>query len=80
FNAIYFRNLLQVPGVEGGQAMDSYAQRVWKEDLGPTGLFNRGDHLGGYDSGHGFQMIDQAGLTQVYALQNWPKDKLDKIS
>lgn len=72
FNAIMLRNLLNVPGVDARPLLDSYLQRVWQNGLDPaSGLFSRDPALGSYEPAKGLQMIDQAGLVQLLALQGW---------
>lgn len=81
FNAILFRNLLQVPGVEARTVMDQYLERTWQETLDPnSGLFNREAGQGSYEHGKGLQMIDQAGLVQLYALQGWAPGDLAQVT
>jgi rhamnogalacturonyl hydrolase YesR len=77
FNAILFRNLMALdqvaPNPRYKATMDAYLERGWKEARDPeTGLFNQGG-IGAY-SGH--DALDQGGWVQMYALQDWPKDKL----
>ena len=77
FNAIFFRNLLALdqvaPDPRYRATLDQYLDRAWKEARDPeTGLFNRGG-IGKYD-GHDY--LDQSGMVQLYALQDWPKEKL----
>lgn len=77
FNAILFRNLMALdqvaPNPRYKATMDAYLERGWKEARDPeTGLFNKGG-IGAY-SGH--DALDQGGWVQMYALQDWPKDKL----
>ncbi|MCA9796391.1 MAG: glycosyl hydrolase, partial [Candidatus Eremiobacteraeota bacterium] len=82
FNAVFFRNLMQLDDPAAKQALDGYLDRVWSQVLDPaTGLFDRaGNGLGSYE-GHGqLSTIDQAGLTQLYALRDWPADQTGQIS
>ena len=80
FNAIMFRNLLQVPGVQAQarEQMDAYLTRAWTEAFDPAnGTFSRSSSMGSYDDG---QKLDQAGLIQLYALQKWPKSALSDVT
>lgn len=77
FNAILFRNLLALdqvaPDPRYRATMDAYLERAWTQARDPeTGLFTKGG-IGAY-AGH--DALDQGGMTQMYALQAWPKDKL----
>ncbi|MDB5101596.1 MAG: glycoside hydrolase family 76 [Cyanobacteria bacterium RYN_339] len=83
FNAIFFRNLLTLDAVAPDpayrKALDAYLDRAWKEGRDPkTGLFTQGG-MGSYTAGKA-DMLDQAGLTQLFALAAWPKDKLADVS
>ncbi|MFN8612361.1 MAG: glycoside hydrolase family 76 protein [Vulcanimicrobiota bacterium] len=81
FSAIMFRNLLQVPGVDARPLMNDYLERNWREALDPqSGLFERSAGQGSYDKPKGFQMIDQAALTQLYALQAWNPAELGQVT
>ncbi|MGE0487736.1 MAG: glycoside hydrolase family 76 protein [Vulcanimicrobiota bacterium] len=82
FNAVFFRNLLQLEDPAAEQALDGYLERAWSQALEPSsGLFNRsGNGLGSYE-GHGqLSTIDQAGLVQLYALRDWPDSQRHQIS
>lgn len=83
FNAVCFRNLLSAAAMApllGRQriraTLDAYLDRVWhdaRED--ETGLFVNGG-IGRYDQG----CIDQAGLTQLFALARWPSEHLHMVA
>lgn len=83
FNAVCFRNLAAAAALapELGAdriraAMEEYLDRVWEEARDEdTGLYvNAG--IGRYDQG----CIDQAGLTQLFALSAWPPDRLHIVA
>jgi len=70
FNAVYFRNLLLLdhaePLPEARRALSRYTERLWTEARDPSsGWFTRGG-IGAYDRGG---VLDQAGITQLYAMQ-----------
>lgn len=73
FNAVFFRNLMQLEDPAVDKALDSYLDKAWSQALDPaTGLFNREGHGMGSYEGHGqLSTIDQAGLVQLYALRDW---------
>lgn len=79
FNAVMFRNLMELDDPAVTELLTGYLQRVWQQALAPSGLFEKDAGLGTYE-GHDLQMIDQAGLVQLYALQAWPKADLAKVS
>lgn len=83
FNAICFRNFAAAVSIapELGAdriraAMEEYLDRVWEEARDEdTGLFvNSG--IGRYDQG----CIDQAGLTQLFALSAWAPERLHVVA
>ena len=86
FNAIYFRNLMQLNGVAPDsrytQALNDYAGQVWEDGRDPsTGLFNQ-NGIGLYDNagkGQG-DLLDQAGFTQIFALEAWPSQDLGQLT
>ncbi len=78
FNAVMFRNLMELDDPEVTELLTAYLQRVWQQALGPAGLFDKPAGLGTYE-GHELQMIDQAGLVQLFALQAWPTQDLPKV-
>lgn len=81
FNAIMFRNFLKVPGVDARPMLDQYLERNWQQALNPqSGLFDKQAGQGSYDHQHGLQMIDQAGLIQLYALQAWHPADLAQVT
>ena len=68
FNSIFFKNLLLLESEIGGttyrSAMQDYADRVWAEQRDPaTGLFV-------FDGEH-TQLLEQAAMTQIYAVLAW---------
>jgi rhamnogalacturonyl hydrolase YesR len=70
FNSIYFKNLLLLESVTGGstyhQAMSAYADRMWRTHRdASSGLF----HFAAGDPHT--QMIEQAAMTQIYAVLAW---------
>ena len=75
FNSIYFKNLLLLASVTHAssyrRAMADYAQRMWTSHRDPaTGLF----HFAAAGDQH-TQMIEQAAMTQIYAVLAWrPSD------
>lgn len=80
FNAIFFRNLLVLdahsPRADVRPALDAYLERVWDEARDPsTGLFVAGG-IGTYD---GASTIDQAALTQLYAVATWPRRRAARL-
>lgn len=68
FNSIFFKNLLLLEAETGGStyraAMQDYADRVWSEQRDrSTGLFVfEGEHT---------QLLEQAAMTQIYAVLAW---------
>jgi hypothetical protein len=81
FNAIMFRNLLKVPGVDARPMLDQYLERNWQQALNPqSGLFEQKAGQGSYDHEHGLQMIDQAALSQLYSLQAWNPGDLSQVT
>lgn len=69
FNSIFFKNLLLLQSVDHNQryvkAMQDYADQVWQTSRdAATGLF----HFTGSSS---TQMIEQAAMTQIYAVLSW---------
>ena len=80
FNAVWFRNLLALDAstarVEGLMpALDAYLTRAWRTGRDDAGLFTAGD-IGSYD---GTPAIDAGGLTQLFALRVWPRDRRAEI-
>jgi hypothetical protein len=76
FNAIFFRNLLLFDALAGYPpavpALAGYLDRVWSQARHPaTGWFTEGG-IGRYEKGG---TLDQAGLTQLFALAAWPPDR-----
>lgn len=73
FNSIYFKNLLLLQAVTGGdkyrRAMARYADRVWSTARDPrTGLVR-------FSADGDTQVIEQAALVQIYAVLGWPRSK-----
>ena len=84
FNAIMFRNLLQLDAVAPDPRirtmMTSYLERARTEARDPgTGLYARGG-IGRYESVGSMSTIDQAAFVQMYALLDWPTDQLHEVS
>jgi hypothetical protein len=79
FNAVFFRNLMELDDPEATELLTGYLHRLWQQALSPSGRFDKPVGLGSYE-GDELQMIDQAGLVQLYALQAWPKADLAKVS
>lgn len=76
FNAIYLKNLLLLDAATGRsthrRAMEAWADHVWRRQRDDaTGLF-----LFDEDTAPGTtQMIQQAAMTQVYAVLAWPRSR-----
>lgn len=73
FNSIFFKNLLLLSSVNHNQsyvqAMQTYANNVWNNNRdASTGLF----HFNGAKT---TQMIEQAAMTQIYAVLAWPPSR-----
>jgi hypothetical protein len=72
FNSIFFKNTLLLESVTGGstyrKAAEAYADSIWTNNRDAvTGLFH-------FDSDH-TQVIEQAAMTQIYAVLAWsPSD------
>jgi len=83
FNAICLRNLVSAAAIAPEIGRDrihatlaDYLDRVWEEAReDETGLFVNGG-IGRYDQ----SCIDQAGITQLYALSAWPRDRLHLVA
>ncbi len=80
FNAIFLRNLIQLDP-KYRDVLDTHLEHAWQHGMDPgTGLFNASD-MGQYEHQPGkMGTIDQAGLTQLYALQAWPASDLHQVS
>jgi len=81
FNAIFFRNLLQLHAAEPQPRvvaeLDRYLERVWNEARrADDGRFTGGG-IGHYDGGGS---LDHAALVQLFALQAFPADALPDVS
>jgi hypothetical protein len=77
FNSIFFKNLLLLESVTGGDkyrdAMADYADQVWKTVRDPqTGLVR-------FDTGGTTQSIQQAAMAQIYAVLAWPRSKWSSL-
>ncbi|SDU99202.1 Predicted alpha-1,6-mannanase, GH76 family [Microlunatus sagamiharensis] len=76
FNSIYFKNLLLLDAARGRstyrKAMEAWADHVWRHQRDDaTGLF-----LFDQETAPGTtQMIQQAAMTQVYAVLAWPRSR-----
>ncbi len=85
FNAIFFRNLLALdawaPDPSYRVALDGYLNRAWNEGRDSvTGLFDQGGIAAyGTNEGDPPNIIDQAGLAQLYALQAWSREDLKTL-
>lgn len=84
FNAIFFRNLLRLDTVAPDPSyralLDTYVSRAWDAARDPgTGLFNRAD-IARYDGANTeMGVIDQAGMTQMLALQAMTPQQLTNV-
>ena len=81
FNAIFFRNLLQLHAAEPQPRvvaeLDRYLERVWREARDPaTGRFTGGG-IGHYDDGGS---LDHGALIQLFALQAFPAEWLADVA
>jgi len=81
FNAIFFRNLLQLHAAEPQPRviaeLDRYLERAWSEGRDPTsGRFTAGG-IGHYDDGGS---LDHAALVQLFALQAFPVEWLADVA
>jgi hypothetical protein len=79
FNAVWFRNLLALDALEPVEgmraALDAYLARAWRTGRDDVGLFTAGG-IGTYD---GTPAIDFCGLTQLFALTAWTRDRLPLV-
>ena len=82
FNAIFFRNLMKLEDPAVDKALEGYLEKVWSQALDQdSGLFHRSGHGMGSYEGHGdVSTIDQAGLVQLYALQDWSAGERHQVS
>lgn len=76
FNAVFMRNLLALhataPDPRYLAMVDNYLERAWTEARNPeTGLFDRGG-IGQYEKHGAGEAIDQAALSQLYAIRALP--------
>lgn len=77
FNSIFFKNLLLLSSVNHNeryvQAMRDYADQVWNHYRNPsTGLFH-------FQSAGQTQLLEQAAMTQIYAVLSWDPKNYDKL-
>lgn len=77
FNAIFFKNLLLLQSVDNNKeyerAMQDYADTVWNLFRDPaTGLF----HFSKADQTY---LLEQASMTQIYAVLAWDKDDYQNL-
>lgn len=78
FNAIFFKNLLLLQSVNHNQryvqAMQAYADTVWNSYRdATTGLFH-------FDSAKAItQLLEQAAMTQIYAVLSWTPDRYELL-
>jgi uncharacterized protein YyaL (SSP411 family) len=85
FNAIFFRNLLQLSAVDTAnnaatyrQAMQSYADKVWNDASirdPKTNLFKPLE-----TSSSAYRLLDQAAMVQVYAALAWDSSNYGKLA
>lgn len=83
FNAIFFRNLMQLdrvaPKPEYRAALNAYAERLAREAHDPaTGLYTQGS-VGSYTRGKA-DLLDQGGVAQIFALQAMTPAQLAKVA
>jgi hypothetical protein len=87
FNAIYYRNLLQLDAVKPNpqymQGLKNYTDQAW--DLGrdpQTGLFGRHGmgETGTLPSGSQFDLLDQSAMVQMYAMQALPSSDYGQLT
>jgi len=76
FNSIFFKNLLLLESVTGGdryrQAMKDYGNRMWATHRdAQTGLFR----FSSDPANHHTQVIEQAAMAQIYAVLAWPASR-----
>ncbi|HEY8300990.1 MAG TPA: glycoside hydrolase family 76 protein [Jatrophihabitans sp.] len=78
FNSIYFKNLLllqSVDHVNHRRQLAAYAERMWQTHRDPnTGLF----HFAAAGDPH-VQMIEQAAMTQIFAVLAWPPSDFTRL-
>jgi hypothetical protein len=77
FNSIFFANLLLLQSVSPGSrylnAMRAYANAAWASRRDPsTGLFH-------FSSETETQTLEQAAMTQIYALLAWPRSRYGQL-
>lgn len=83
FNAIYFRNLLQLTSVDHDQQrvafIDRYLERAWSTARNAkTGLFTDGN-IGHYGDAAGTP-IDQGAFMQMYAMRALPQSDWSRLT
>lgn len=84
FNAIFFRNLLQLDAIAPDPSyratLNAYLERGWREARDPeTGLFTRGG-VGSFEHERPDSLLDTSGWAQLYALVQWPADRIELVS
>jgi Glycosyl hydrolase family 76 len=83
FNAIFFRNLLDVdvvaPDPRYRAALDAYLTRARDSARTGFGLY-QGGGLGFYGPGDGVQLVDQAAFVQMHALLEMSAEQLETVS
>ena len=85
FNAIWFRNLLQLdqvrPRAEYRRSLDAYLARAWTGGRDArTGVYGQAG-MGSYGdrAKDGTNLLDQAAFVQLHALSAWPRADLDMV-
>ena len=77
FNAIFFRNLLQLSAVTGGQRyrqfIQSYANQAWQLRDPKTGLIV-------WQPDQPLDVIQQAAMVQIYAMLSWNVKDYQKLT
>lgn len=80
FNAIFFRNLLELAKVAPDPSykalLDGYLSRAWTHARDASGLFDRGG-IGKYDHKDGHTgLLDESAFAEMYSLQaEWPRGR-----
>jgi DUF1680 family protein len=82
FNAIFFRNLLDLDAVAPDPryraALAAYLTRARATARLGTGLYGGGG-LGFYGQGHGVQLVDQSAFVQMHAVLEMSPDQLARV-
>lgn len=84
FNAIFFRNLMQLDAVAPDPrikaTLTAYLDRARREALNPaTGLYTEGG-IGHYGDTNEMSVIDQAAFVQMQALLGWKSADIPQVS